>query len=1152
MSQVVEASATAERSDVATGPERSVHRVRGLLMGVVLSLAAAGCGSGGGGGGGSASFTVPLPVSIATASLPDATVGASYAATITASGGSGPLLWSVASGSLPPGVSLDPSGTPSTALAGNPTAAGTYVFTIAVAEPGGTSASRSFTIEVLDALAITSPSLRPALQGGAYSEPVTASGGSGAYAWDIATGALPAGMSLSSTGTPSATLAGTPTAAGAFNVTIRVRDGTGVAVTRAFTFAVNPALQIVTTTMPDGAEKFPYTATVDATGGSGTGYKWTRESGLLPNGITFATTGTPSTNVFGTPTTAGTSTVTVRVSDSAGYTASRSLTFVVNPELKFVTPAPGSSAFALPMAIQTVPYSFSFAATGGEGTGYAWTVSAGNLPPGLMLPASGTPGVTLSGTPTQGGSFAFTVRVTDPNGVQVTRDGTLQVSPTASIASPAAGALAPAVIGTAYGVTLRGQDGSGAGYAWSISGGTLPPGLALGADGTPATQISGIPTAKGTFGFTVKITDGSGTSGTRTYSMVVADPAFSIATKVLPPATVSQTYGAQLVSRGAAGPVTWSVSNGSLPAGLTLTSGASVATVDGTPGQVGVQFFTIQATDGTSTASWPFRLEVKGPHRWVAYVANQRATADDEIFFTDVSVSPPTTPASARTMWPANADVPTSASYQKFSPAGEHLIFRCDINTDGVQEVFLVDLTGISSGQAVTLNGPLVVPGGSLGEFAWSPDSRRVVYLADQDKDGDQELYVVDIATPGTSHKVNGTLQGTVGISSSADNWAFSPDGKKVAYLGDQNVDQFYELFVTDVSALPPPAISVQANGVMPGTATSHDVSNLYWLNPRFLLYAGDQFVAGMEELAAVDLSAFPAVSAPIRLLTAPQPDGDLGSGDVYPSPDGQRVLFIGDFDLDGSGELYLTDFSSGAPVTTKLNESFTSTSQTVASATWSPDGRFVAFVATGYISQGVNELFVVDVSGPQPGTPVRVSNPGATSANHVSTAIYSFSPDGRLIAFQNATTTTNVDLYLVDLTKLGPFAPPVASVRQGTGDDVSRHFFSPDSQKLAYVGDLQANDVVELFVVDVSTGAAGGTTKVNATLPASGDVFSGADEVYWTRDSTRLIYRGDVTTDGKDEAVMATLGSSGSVTRRTLNGTMGSTSDVKRLKVQD
>jgi hypothetical protein len=79
------------------------------------------------------------PLVVTTNSLPGATVGTPYSATLTASGGLPPYTWSIISGSLPPGLSMDSSGN----ITGTPTTAGTYNFTAQVVDPIGNVGSIS-------------------------------------------------------------------------------------------------------------------------------------------------------------------------------------------------------------------------------------------------------------------------------------------------------------------------------------------------------------------------------------------------------------------------------------------------------------------------------------------------------------------------------------------------------------------------------------------------------------------------------------------------------------------------------------------------------------------------------------------------------------------------------------------------------------------------------------------------------------------------------------------------------------------------------------------------------------------------------------------------------------------------------------------------
>jgi hypothetical protein len=98
---------------------------------------------------------------------------------------------------------------------------------VQVTDSIGLTATRALQLDLtpLPALTITTLSLAPGTQGQPYNAQVDATGGTGAgYQWSVTTGTLPTGITLSMAGTPFATLAGLPTAAGTFNFTVQVED----------------------------------------------------------------------------------------------------------------------------------------------------------------------------------------------------------------------------------------------------------------------------------------------------------------------------------------------------------------------------------------------------------------------------------------------------------------------------------------------------------------------------------------------------------------------------------------------------------------------------------------------------------------------------------------------------------------------------------------------------------------------------------------------------------------------------------------------------------------------------------------------------------------------------------------------------------------
>ncbi|VVB50914.1 Putative Ig domain protein [uncultured archaeon] len=160
----------------------------------------------------------PGVVSITPAVVPGGMVGLAYTTTLTASGGLGPYTFSLTTGTLPSGLALTAAGV----ISGTPTVAGASTFAVQVAdsEVPAITASQSYTITVVPTLAITTTGLPAANIGVAYTTSIAATGGVAPYTFAVTAGSLPAGLTL----TPSGTLAGTPTTAGSFTFTVTVTD----------------------------------------------------------------------------------------------------------------------------------------------------------------------------------------------------------------------------------------------------------------------------------------------------------------------------------------------------------------------------------------------------------------------------------------------------------------------------------------------------------------------------------------------------------------------------------------------------------------------------------------------------------------------------------------------------------------------------------------------------------------------------------------------------------------------------------------------------------------------------------------------------------------------------------------------------------------
>lgn len=181
-----------------------------------------------------ASFTLNVNCPVITvnpASLPGGTVGMGYSQTISATP-AGTYMFTVSSGSLPPGLTLNPA---TGALTGTPTQANTFNFTITATSFGSCTGSRSYAVTIAcPAITVNPPSLADGTTGTVYSQTITAAGGTSPYAFAVSSGALPAGVALSSGGS----LSGTPTQSGTFSFTVTATDAFGCTGSRAYTLVV--------------------------------------------------------------------------------------------------------------------------------------------------------------------------------------------------------------------------------------------------------------------------------------------------------------------------------------------------------------------------------------------------------------------------------------------------------------------------------------------------------------------------------------------------------------------------------------------------------------------------------------------------------------------------------------------------------------------------------------------------------------------------------------------------------------------------------------------------------------------------------------------------------------------------------------------------
>jgi len=335
-----------------------------------------------------------------------------------------------------------------------------------------------------------------ATTGQTFTQTFTQMNGTGAITWSLI-GTAPPGLSFDAM---TATLSGSPSASGSFSFTVRATDGNNCFGERQYTLGVDcqtVTLSPMEPALAGGTAGTPYSQSFTAAGGA-LPHNFSVSGGTLPTGLMLAANGA----LTGTPTAFGNFNFTVRATDANECFGERAYTVRICGVI--------SLTVSLPNGTTGVAYSQTITASGGAPPS-SFAVTAGSLPPGLSLNGDGT----LSGTPTQSGSFTFTVTATDPLGCTGSQNYIVNIGcQTVTIDQTV---LANGFAGTAYNQTLTATGGT-APYSFAVSGGALPGGINLSSGGA----LSGLPTTQATSNFTVRATDAYGCFGEQSFTVLIS------------------------------------------------------------------------------------------------------------------------------------------------------------------------------------------------------------------------------------------------------------------------------------------------------------------------------------------------------------------------------------------------------------------------------------------------------------------------------------------------------------------------------------------------------------------------------------------------------------------------------------------------------
>ena len=263
----------------------------------------------------------PPSISLSPTTLSNGTVGTSYSATLTASGGTAPYTYTITAGSLPAGLSLN---TGTGAISGTPSASGASNLTVTATDANSATGSQAYTLTI-DAQAPVAGAVSATVAANSSVNPITL-----ALSGGTATSVAVASAASHGTATASGTsITYTPTAgfsgADSFTYTATNASGTSGPATVAITVSP-PSISLITTTLSNGTMGISYSATLTASGGTAP-YTYAITDGALPEGLSL---NAASGLISGTPSTASTTDLTITVTDAKGASSLQNFSITIS------------------------------------------------------------------------------------------------------------------------------------------------------------------------------------------------------------------------------------------------------------------------------------------------------------------------------------------------------------------------------------------------------------------------------------------------------------------------------------------------------------------------------------------------------------------------------------------------------------------------------------------------------------------------------------------------------------------------------------------------------------------------------------------------------------------------------------------------------
>lgn len=989
---------------------------------------------------------------LAASDLGEGRVGESYRATITANR---TVEWDVRG--VPDGLVVTTDGA-SAELAGVPVESGTFEIDVTVAA-GEATTGRVYVLVVREgALAITTEALPEADVMMPYSATVEAAGGRGMRTWTVE--GLPEG--LTATRDEAVTIAGTLENPGTFDVRVAVRDVGEGTDERTFTLRVRASeLSITTTALPVAFVGVNYAVAIESAGGRAP-YQWTITEG--PEDFTLDAGTTSTTSLVGTTASTGRYAVTVQVEDAEGERATATFDLdVTDGPLTVLTST-------LTDAQLGVAYGTTLGARGGVGT-VRWSITNGGLPDGVSFDTSlGR----VQGTPTVLGRRDFTAQVMDERGRTASQRLTLFVSDEPPLVLTTLD-LPSVEVGLPVELPIAASGGSTP-YTWSVDG-TLPTGLAVDDIGTPNTFVRGVPTRLEREDVEVTVFDRNGRRASRVFTLEVTPSTvpLQIDTTQAPDGETCRDYLFMLAgSGGSRTDYTWTLAQGSLPAGLTFDPVDAV--VIGVPEATGSFPMVFALEDGVGEqTSVAMTIEVATSGRPRFGLASTFGATHRLLFPIDLCTS------TFVQGLPINQPLPDDDGVSLytpivFSPSGDRAAYVAE--EGGEERVFVVDLSGAAPARTA-VSGPLFNTIGSA-RISWSPTGQHIAYVAAPEPNR-YAAFVADVSnpqSPGAPVQVSVDRPG--GNVTTEVVWA--PDGQRFAFVGDPRIDETFELFVGNVQSS---TVASPASGVIAQGQGVRGYPPVWARDGTHVLFSAVLRDTRIE-VFAVEVGVPNATPFPI----APNAPSYTASYTPYfVAPNRERFVYVATQEAPGAWEMYLVELRSPPFTPVRLGHALVA-GESINKLKWSEDSEKVLYIVPeSGISAGA--LYVAEAASPA--TSIRIDAP-ASSGARVTNQDWAFDFDStgdRVAYLESDVMTGQSDPYFVDLSSGTPTTPvrlgPPARGRTTVGFSWAR-----DAPRVALM--THGNSTVgigEMLVVDVSNGAPGLSRLIGANLnaPPVGDI---------------------------------------------------------------